>query len=162
MTNKVQSTKKDDDPTRVEIPNKLYFSIGEVSSLCGIKSHVLRYWEQEFPRLKPVKRRGNRRYYQRKDILIILRIKELLQTQGYTIQGARNKMEEERGQTLASDQASSASVNNSPTIDQPTNQHEEQVTGAKSVAFQGMSDQERLDIIHDLESALSLLQSQKT
>ena len=74
------------------IPNKLYFSIGEVSKLCVLKSHVLRYWEQEFSELSPTKRRGNRRYYQRKDVLLIRRIKSLLYDQGYTIEGARAQM----------------------------------------------------------------------
>ena len=72
-----------------EIPGKLYFTIGEVSELCAVKPHVLRYWEQEFAQLKPVKRRGNRRYYQRRDVLMIRQIKSLLYGQGYTIGGAR-------------------------------------------------------------------------
>ena len=71
------------------IPGKRYFTIGEVSVLCGVKPHVLRYWEQEFPQLKPVKRRGNRRYYQRQDVLIIRQIRSLLYDQGFTIGGAR-------------------------------------------------------------------------
>ena len=71
------------------IPGKRYFTIGEVSELCGVKPHVLRYWEQEFPQLKPVKRRGNRRYYQRHDVLLIRQIRSLLYEQGYTIGGAR-------------------------------------------------------------------------
>ena len=74
------------------IPGKLYFTIGEVSDLCGVKPHVLRYWEQEFPQLKPVKRRGNRRYYQRQDVLMIRQIRSLLYEQGFTIGGARQKM----------------------------------------------------------------------
>ena len=74
------------------IPGKRYFTIGEVSSLCGVKPHVLRYWEQEFPQLKPVKRRGNRRYYQRQDVLMIRQIRSLLYEQGFTIGGARQKM----------------------------------------------------------------------
>ncbi|MGH8493545.1 MAG: MerR family transcriptional regulator [Moraxellaceae bacterium] len=72
-----------------EIPSKRYFTIGEVSELCDVKPHVLRYWEQEFPQLKPVKRRGNRRYYQRQDVMIIRTIRSLLYEQGYTIGGAR-------------------------------------------------------------------------
>ena len=72
-----------------EIPGKRYFTIGEVSELCDVKPHVLRYWEQEFPQLKPVKRRGNRRYYQRQDVMIIRTIRSLLYEQGYTIGGAR-------------------------------------------------------------------------
>src|SRR5258708_2443828 len=71
------------------IPGKRYFTIGEVSELCGVKPHVLRYWEQEFPQLKPVKRRGNRRYYQRQDVIIIRQIRSLLYEQGFTIGGAR-------------------------------------------------------------------------
>ncbi len=74
------------------IPGKRYFTIGEVSDLCGVKPHVLRYWEQEFPQLKPVKRRGNRRYYQRQDVLIIRQIRSLLYEDGFTIGGARQKM----------------------------------------------------------------------
>ena len=74
------------------IPGKRYFTIGEVSELCSVKPHVLRYWEQEFPQLKPVKRRGNRRYYQRQDVLTIRQIRSLLYDQGYTIGGARQRM----------------------------------------------------------------------
>lgn len=74
------------------IPAKRYFTIGEVSELCGVKPHVLRYWEQEFAQLKPVKRRGNRRYYQHHEVLLIRRIRELLYEQGFTINGARNKL----------------------------------------------------------------------
>ena len=74
------------------IPGKRYFTIGEVSELCGVKPHVLRYWEQEFPSLKPVKRRGNRRYYQRHDVILIRQIRSLLYEQGYTIGGARQKL----------------------------------------------------------------------
>ena len=74
------------------IPAKRYFTIGEVSDLCDVKPHVLRYWEQEFPQLKPVKRRGNRRYYQRQDVLTIRQIRSLLYDQGFTIGGARQQM----------------------------------------------------------------------
>ena len=74
------------------IPPKRYFTIGEVGELCAVKPHVLRYWEAEFPQLKPVKRRGNRRYYQRQDVILIRQIKSLLYEQGYTIGGARQKM----------------------------------------------------------------------
>ncbi len=82
------------DSALPEIPNKRYLTIGEVSELCDVKCHVLRYWEQEFPTLKPVKRRGNRRYYQREDVQLIRRIRELLYFQGYTIQGARAQLQE--------------------------------------------------------------------
>ncbi len=75
------------------IPGKRYFTIGEVAELCDVKPHVLRYWEQEFPQLKPVKRRGNRRYYQRHDVLLIRQIRSLLYDEGFTIGGARQKLE---------------------------------------------------------------------
>ena len=77
-----------------EIPRKRYFAIGEVSELCDVKPHVLRYWEQEFPQLKPVKRRGNRRYYQHDDVLMVRRIRSLLYDQGFTIGGARQRLKE--------------------------------------------------------------------
>ena len=80
-------------PSLPPIPAKRYFTIGEVSELCGVKPHVLRYWEQEFTQLKPVKRRGNRRYYQHHEVLLIRRIRELLYEQGFTISGARNKLD---------------------------------------------------------------------
>ena len=76
------------------IPAKRYFTIGEVADLCGVKPHVLRYWEQEFTQLRPMKRRGNRRYYQHHEVLMIRRIRDLLYDQGFTISGARNKMQE--------------------------------------------------------------------
>ena len=82
---------------RPAIPGKRYFTIGEVSELCAVKPHVLRYWEQEFPQLKPVKRRGNRRYYQREDVLTIRQIRALLYDEGYTIGGARQRMTDEKG-----------------------------------------------------------------
>ena len=88
------------------IPAKRYFTIGEVSELCGVKPHVLRYWEQEFTQLKPVKRRGNRRYYQHHEVLLIRRIRELLYEEGFTISGARNRLDhgagdEDRGELVA-------------------------------------------------------------
>jgi DNA-binding transcriptional MerR regulator len=87
------SRKKADLPP---IPAKRYFTIGEVSELCGVKPHVLRYWEQEFTQLKPVKRRGNRRYYQHHEVLLIRRIRELLYEEGFTISGARNRLDSAR------------------------------------------------------------------
>jgi DNA-binding transcriptional MerR regulator len=81
------------------IPGKRYFSIGEVSDLCDCKPHVLRYWEQEFPQLKPIKRRGNRRYYQRQDVMIIRQIRSLLYDEGFTIGGARNKLDGSEGRS---------------------------------------------------------------
>jgi len=84
------------------IPAKRYFAIGEVSELCQVKPHVLRYWEQEFPSLKPVKRRGNRRYYQRHDVLMIRQIRALLYEEGFTIGGARQRLEGEQGRMESS------------------------------------------------------------
>jgi DNA-binding transcriptional MerR regulator len=84
------------------IPAKRYFTIGEVSELCAVKPHVLRYWEQEFPSLKPVKRRGNRRYYQRHDVLMIRQIRSLLYEQGFTITGARARLEGQEGRMESS------------------------------------------------------------
>ena len=84
----------DTDGALPAIPAKRYFTIGEVSELCAVKPHVLRYWEQEFTQLKPVKRRGNRRYYQHHEVLLIRRIRELLYEQGFTISGARNRLDE--------------------------------------------------------------------
>jgi len=82
------------EKTLPPIPAKRYFTIGEVADLCGVKPHVLRYWEQEFTQLRPMKRRGNRRYYQHHEVLMIRRIRDLLYDQGFTISGARNKMQE--------------------------------------------------------------------
>ena len=95
------------------IPGKRYFTIGEVSELCSVKPHVLRYWEQEFPQLKPVKRRGNRRYYQRGDVETIRQIRSLLYDQGYTIGGARQRMEE----GIEDKPAGAASLNLKPLIE---------------------------------------------
>ncbi len=90
-----------------EIPNKRYFTIGEVSKLCEVKPHVLRYWEQEFPQLKPVKRRGNRRYYQRHEVKLIRQIRTLLYVEGFTISGAKARLEQlvsENDATVTSNQ----------------------------------------------------------
>lgn len=103
------------------IPAKRYFTIGEVSELCGVKPHVLRYWEQEFTQLKPVKRRGNRRYYQHHEVLLIRKIRELLYEQGFTISGARNRLDgaEEGGASTqtASKEAESANNTAAPNVD---------------------------------------------
>ncbi len=90
----MEQTPSSHSTTLPPIPAKRYFTIGEVSELCGVKPHVLRYWEQEFTQLKPVKRRGNRRYYQHHEVLLIRRIRELLYDQGFTINGARNRLDE--------------------------------------------------------------------
>ncbi len=98
------------------IPAKRYFTIGEVSELCGVKPHVLRYWEQEFTQLKPVKRRGNRRYYQHHEVLLIRRIRELLYDQGFTISGARNRLDELVSEPTKSARSSSSSRPNLATV----------------------------------------------
>jgi DNA-binding transcriptional MerR regulator len=108
-----QSRRKPELPP---IPAKRYFTIGEVSELCGVKPHVLRYWEQEFTQLKPVKRRGNRRYYQHHEVLLIRRIRELLYEEGFTISGARNRLDnsipqEEKAEPASRNGRASASGN---------------------------------------------------
>ncbi len=103
------------------IPAKRYFTIGEVSELCGVKPHVLRYWEQEFTQLKPVKRRGNRRYYQHHEVLLIRRIRELLYEEGFTISGARNRLDnavtgEDRGEAGRAARAPAAPLPGVPDV----------------------------------------------
>ncbi|MBA4285504.1 MAG: MerR family transcriptional regulator [Xanthomonadaceae bacterium] len=93
-----------------EIPGKRYFAIGEVSDLCGVKAHVLRYWEQEFPQLKPAKRRGNRRYYQQGDVEMIRRIRSLLYEQGYTIGAARLRLKDAARNDSAAEPVDPATV----------------------------------------------------
>jgi DNA-binding transcriptional MerR regulator len=88
-------------PSLPPIPAKRYFTIGEVSELCGVKPHVLRYWEQEFTQLKPVKRRGNRRYYQHHEVLLIRRIRQLLYDEGFTISGARHRLDQANAEPAA-------------------------------------------------------------
>lgn len=110
------------------IPAKRYFTIGEVSELCGVKAHVLRYWEQEFNQLKPVKRRGNRRYYQHHEVLLIRRIRELLYEQGFTISGARNRLSE--ANTTPAPAVTTDVASNKTAADQPPAQatlHTQQV-----------------------------------
>ena len=105
-----QSRRKTELPP---IPAKRYFTIGEVSDLCGVKPHVLRYWEQEFTQLKPVKRRGNRRYYQHHEVLLIRRIRELLYEEGFTISGARNRLDNARlDHSLANEEKAEAPPRN--------------------------------------------------
>jgi len=98
------------------IPAKRYFTIGEVSDLCGVKPHVLRYWEQEFTQLKPVKRRGNRRYYQHHEVLLIRRIRELLYEEGFTISGARNRLDTARLDARAESAAEEKAVEAAPAV----------------------------------------------
>jgi DNA-binding transcriptional MerR regulator len=95
------------------IPAKRYFTIGEVSDLCGVKPHVLRYWEQEFTQLKPVKRRGNRRYYQHHEVLLIRRIRQLLYEEGFTISGARHRLEQSSDQPAKAVDASEPGMSTS-------------------------------------------------
>jgi DNA-binding transcriptional MerR regulator len=98
-------------PSLPPIPAKRYFTIGEVSELCGVKPHVLRYWEQEFTQLKPVKRRGNRRYYQHHEVLLIRRIRQLLYEEGFTISGARHRLDQGGAEPAARAQNADAEVN---------------------------------------------------
>jgi len=97
-------------PELPPIPAKRYFTIGEVSELCAVKPHVLRYWEQEFAQLKPVKRRGNRRYYQHHEVLLIRRIRDLLYEQGFTINGARHRLENEGSEPRAAARAATSTT----------------------------------------------------
>jgi DNA-binding transcriptional MerR regulator len=102
-------------PSNTPIPAKRYFTIGEVSELCGVKPHVLRYWEQEFTQLRPIKRRGNRRYYQHHEVLLIRRIRDLLYEQGFTIQGARSRLIQ--GKTDLATSSSASALPFSSTVD---------------------------------------------
>jgi DNA-binding transcriptional MerR regulator len=108
------------DTTLPTIPAKRYFTIGEVSDLCGVKAYVLRYWEQEFTQLRPMKRRGNRRYYQHHEVLLIRRIRELLYDQGFTISGARNRLAESMASRRSSAAAPPPEVLQDPAEDPPT------------------------------------------
>ena len=110
MSENKENTTKTSDTDLSPIPDKLYFSIGEVGELCDLKPHVLRYWEQEFPQLSPSKRRGNRRYYQRKDVLLVRQIKGLLYGKGYTIEGARLQMAGDDSVSLQKMQRSHATL----------------------------------------------------
>ena len=94
MSGQAQAARSGGDTPLPAVPEKRYFAIGEVARLCGVKPHVLRYWEQEFTQLRPMKRRGNRRYYQHHEVLLIRRIRELLYEHGFTISGARNRLAE--------------------------------------------------------------------
>ncbi len=100
------------------IPPKRYFTIGEVSELCGVKPHVLRYWEQEFTQLRPVKRRGNRRYYQHHEVLLIRHIRELLYDQGFTISGARNRLVELANESARISRAQATAFTSKPALAQ--------------------------------------------
>jgi DNA-binding transcriptional MerR regulator len=108
-----ESPSNPNKPSLPAIPAKRYFTIGEVSELCGVKPHVLRYWEQEFTQLKPVKRRGNRRYYQHHEVLLIRRIRQLLYEEGFTISGARHRLEQAVEQAAKSGAGAGAKVTSS-------------------------------------------------
>jgi DNA-binding transcriptional MerR regulator len=123
------------------IPAKRYFTIGEVSELCGVKPHVLRYWEQEFTQLRPVKRRGNRRYYQHHEVLLIRRIRELLYEQGFTINGARNRLDAHGNEIVE------------PVVEQVGKV--EQGSGGSAGSMQGMVDCDALRT--ELQQVIALL-----
>ena len=137
------------------IPAKRYFTIGEVSELCAVKPHVLRYWEQEFTQLKPVKRRGNRRYYQHHEVLLIRRIRELLYEQGFTISGARNKLDDARLEAARSQE----SLN-------PDSSLHEQDSGAgfsgDQVTSAALPSAELLELRQALQSVLHTLRGDKS
>ncbi|HLT26297.1 MAG TPA: MerR family transcriptional regulator [Zeimonas sp.] len=127
------------------IPAKRYFTIGEVSELCGVKPHVLRYWEQEFTQLRPMKRRGNRRYYQHHEVLLVRRIRELLYEQGFTISGARNRLGEAQQAGKGRDPA--AAAESAPAATMPTD----------AAAAEDQFARELDAIRADLERALEVL-----
>ena len=129
------------------IPGKRYFTIGEVSELCAVKPHVLRYWEQEFTQLRPMKRRGNRRYYQHHEVLLVRRIRELLYEQGFTISGARNRLGEAAQNGRRKDAAAAVPAGT------------EQVPGDPIEAVGGVDAEDGLSAVRaDLLAALHLLQ----
>jgi DNA-binding transcriptional MerR regulator len=134
------------------IPAKRYFTIGEVSELCAVKPHVLRYWEQEFTQLRPMKRRGNRRYYQHHEVLLVRRIRDLLYEQGFTISGARNRLGESLQSGRRRDAASAVS-----------DEVEVQQSLAFDEASQGTDGRESVldEIRADLEAALHLLEAHR-
>ncbi|MGG1946739.1 MerR family transcriptional regulator [Trinickia sp. NRRL B-1857] len=129
------------------IPAKRYFTIGEVSELCGVKPHVLRYWEQEFTQLRPVKRRGNRRYYQHHEVLLIRRIRDLLYEQGFTINGARNKLDA-RGAVIEEE---------ADTKLEPQGQHEAAPVSTLPSALQAGGDVDVGQLRKDLIGIIELL-----
>ncbi len=140
------------------IPAKRYFTIGEVGELCGVKPHVLRYWEQEFTQLRPMKRRGNRRYYQHHEVLMVRRIRELLYDQGFTISGARNKMQE----LLQSDRDKRQLPGSMPDIDDGLGMDisVQQATGfaeLDTVFPSGPSDDHWRQVRHELHEIRALL-----
>ena len=140
------STRPDTKAVLPPIPAKRYFTIGEVSELCGVKPHVLRYWEQEFTQLKPMKRRGNRRYYQHHEVLLVRRIRELLYEQGFTISGARNRLGEMQARTRAGNGAAAVP------------QAEGAAQGELPIAETADASLDLAALRADLEQALALLE----
>ena len=140
-------------PSLPEIPRKRYFAIGEVSELCQVKAHVLRYWEQEFPQLKPVKRRGNRRYYQHDDVLMVRRIRSLLYEQGFTIGGARQRLKDQPRASVVD------SMQPLPGGDSPTQLGAAAVPPATAAGGKplGGRNREIREVRDELESLLKLL-----
>ncbi|HEX7327440.1 MAG TPA: MerR family transcriptional regulator [Casimicrobiaceae bacterium] len=139
------------------IPAKRYFTIGEVSELCAVKPHVLRYWEQEFSQLKPVKRRGNRRYYQHHEVLLIRRIRDLLYEQGFTINGARHRLDDEESATpRAAARAARGSAAQAPV---PTPGGELTPTMIGSAVANGTAEPalDSSELLHELEAIRRLL-----
>ncbi len=135
------------------IPAKRYFTIGEVSDLCGVKPHVLRYWEQEFTQLRPMKRRGNRRYYQHHEVLMIRRIRDLLYDQGFTISGARNKLQELVQSERERRRLSSDSVDD-------TSLPDEDVLDLETVDGEGSDEQELASPFHVDDQAMHILRKE--
>lgn len=134
------------------IPAKRYFTIGEVSELCGVKPHVLRYWEQEFTQLKPVKRRGNRRYYQHHEVLLIRRIRELLYEEGFTISGARHRLDD--GDFKNADNQTEKHINGKDASNIPT-----QPDSESPLAGAGQNNFDFSLVKSELRSILSLLRA---
>jgi len=137
------STKPDAKLVLPPIPAKRYFTIGEVSELCGVKPHVLRYWEQEFTQLRPMKRRGNRRYYQHHEVLLVRRIRELLYEQGFTISGARNRLGEAasaaRGRNGAAAEGSTADAAGDTSIAAPDSAAQFDLAGIRAELEQALA-----------------------
>jgi len=143
------------------IPQKRYFTIGEVSELCAVKTHVLRYWEQEFPQLKPIKRRGNRRYYQRHDIELIRRIRGLLYEQGFTIAGARQQLENDREKPLEATPSVSTADNVAASRAQIRTKADGRHQVVETPSVSAASKNELAEIRLGLEAVLRILRQQE-
>ena len=143
------------EKTLPSIPAKRYFTIGEVADLCGVKPHVLRYWEQEFTQLRPMKRRGNRRYYQHHEVLMIRRIRDLLYDQGFTINGARHRLEEITQQERSSAHANGAVTPSAGELDPDDSSYIQDGSGT-SLACEGDPEQIRM-VARELREIRDLL-----